>query len=76
MAGLLPVGDARLEEEAERAAEATAPGEDVRGELELLRQEVDQSWQSEEAVVEPVSEQRHQVAPHVHDRRWIYASGR
>jgi len=54
----LPVDEAWLEEEAKRAAEAATPGEDVRAELEALRQEVDQSWQSEKTAVELVSEQR------------------
>jgi len=58
VAVLLPVDDEWLEEEVRRVAEAAAPGEDVRAELEALRQEIDQSWQSEKAAVELVSEQR------------------
>jgi prevent-host-death family protein len=58
VAVLLPVDEAWLEEEAKRAAEATAPGEDIRAELEALRQEIDQSWGSEKTGVELVSEQR------------------
>jgi hypothetical protein len=58
VAVLLPVDEAWLETEARRAAEATTPGEDVWADLEALRQEIDQSWQTEKTAVELVSEQR------------------
>ena len=58
VAVLLPVDEAWLEEETRRAAEAAAPGEDVWAELEALRQEIGESWQSEKTAVELVSEQR------------------
>ena len=52
VAVLLPVDDEWLEEETRRVAEAAAPGEDVRAELEALRQEVDQNWQSEKTAID------------------------
>lgn len=55
---LLPVDEAWLKAEARRAAEASTPGEDVWADLEALRQEIDQSWQTEKTAVELVSEQR------------------
>jgi prevent-host-death family protein len=58
VAVLLPVGEGWLNDETQRAIEATAPGEDVWAELEALRQEIGQSWQSEKTGVELVSEQR------------------
>ncbi|MEJ2734558.1 MAG: type II toxin-antitoxin system Phd/YefM family antitoxin [Anaerolineae bacterium] len=58
VAVLLPVDEAWLEAEAKRAAEAVTPGEDVWAELEALRQEIGQGWQSEKTAVELISEQR------------------
>jgi prevent-host-death family protein len=58
VAVLLPLNKAWLERESRRAAESTAPGEDVWAELEALRQEIGESWQSEKSAVELVSEQR------------------
>ena len=58
IAVLLPVDEAWLEEEARRAAEAVTPGDDVWAELEAIRQEIGQNWQSEKTGVELVSEQR------------------
>ena len=58
VAVLLPVEDAWLEEEARHVAGAATPGENVRAELDALRQEIDQNWQSEKTAVELVSEQR------------------
>jgi prevent-host-death family protein len=58
VAVLLPVDEEWLAEEAERAAEAARPGEEVAAELEKLRQEIDRSWQSDKTAVELVSEQR------------------
>ena len=57
VAVLLPVDDEWLEAEARHVAEAATPGENIRAELEALRQEIDQSWQSEKTGVELVSEQ-------------------
>ena len=58
VAVLLPVDEAWLEEEANRAAETVTPGEDVWAELEALRQEVGTSWHSDKTAVELISEQR------------------
>ena len=58
VAVLLPVDEARLEAEAQRAAEAVTPGEDVWAELEALRQEIGRNWQSNKTAVELLSEQR------------------
>jgi prevent-host-death family protein len=58
VAVLLPVDKDWAETEDKHAAEAVTPGDDVWAELEALRQEIDQSWQSEETAVELVSEQR------------------
>ena len=58
VAVLLPVDEAWLDAEARRAAESVRPGDDVWAELEALRQEIGQSWQSEKTAVELVSEQR------------------
>jgi prevent-host-death family protein len=58
IAVLLPIDEAWLEAEARRAAEAATPGDDVWAELEALRQEIGQSWQSEKTGVELISEQR------------------
>ena len=55
---LLPVDEAWLAEETERAVEAAAPGQDIWAELEALRQEIGQSWRSDKTGVELVSEQR------------------
>ena len=58
VAVLLPVNEEWLEAETRRAIEAATPGEDIWAELEALRQEIGQSWQSEKTAVELVSEQR------------------
>jgi prevent-host-death family protein len=58
VAVLLPINEGWLEEETRRTVEAATPGEDVWVELEALRQEIDQSWQSDRTAVELVSEQR------------------
>lgn len=58
VAVLLPVNEDWLEAEAVRAAQAVTPGDDVWTELEALRKEIDQSWQSEKTAVELISEQR------------------
>ena len=55
VAVLLPVDEEWLTKRAIKAAE---PGEDVWAELEALRQEIGQSWQSEKTAVELISEQR------------------
>ena len=68
VAVLLPMDEAWLEEETRHVAEAARPGEDVRAELEALRQEIDQSWQSEKTAVEQVSEQRRQRTRSRHSR--------
>ena len=43
---LLPVDEQWLAEEPRRAAEATAPGEDVWAALGAIRKEIGDSWQS------------------------------
>jgi prevent-host-death family protein len=58
VAVLLPVSEDWLEAETRRAVEAATSGEDVWAELETLRQEIGQSWQSDKTAVELVSEQR------------------
>ena len=58
VAVLLPVDEAWLEAEAERAAEAARPGQDIWAELEAIRQEIGRAWQSPKTGVELVSEQR------------------
>jgi prevent-host-death family protein len=58
VAVLLPLDEAWLDAEAERAIKATQPGEDVFNELEALRQEIGASWQSDKSASELVSEQR------------------
>jgi prevent-host-death family protein len=58
VAVLLPVDEQWLAEESRRAAEATAPGEDVWTELEAIRKEIGENWQSDKTAVELVSEQR------------------
>lgn len=58
VAVLLPVNEEWLEAETRRAVEAATPGADIWAELEALRQEIGQSWQSEKTAVELVSEQR------------------
>ena len=49
---------ADVREKIERAADAVTPGNEVWAELEALRQEIGQSWQSEKTAVELISEQR------------------
>jgi prevent-host-death family protein len=58
IAVLLPIDEAWLASETRRAAEAATPGDDVWAELEVIRQEIDRSWQSEKTGVELISEQR------------------
>ena len=58
VAVLVPVDDAWLEAEAQRAVESATPGEEAWTELEALRQEIGQRWQSEKTAVELISEQR------------------
>ena len=58
VAVLLPIDKAWLETEARRAAEAVTPGDDVRVELEALRQQIGRSWQSQKTASELISEQR------------------
>jgi prevent-host-death family protein len=58
VAVLLPVDEAWLETEAQRAAQAAAPGEEIWAELEAIRQEIGRAWQSSKTGVELVSEQR------------------
>jgi prevent-host-death family protein len=58
VAVLLPVDEEWMEGETERALASTRPGPDVWAELEALREEIGQSWQSDKTAVELVSEQR------------------
>jgi prevent-host-death family protein len=58
VAVLLPVDEEWLEAEAQRAAEAVTPGEDVWAELEALREEIGRNWKSDKTAVELISEQR------------------
>jgi prevent-host-death family protein len=56
VAVLMPLDKEWLEDETKRAVEATTPGEDIWAELEALREEIDQNWQSEKTAVALVSE--------------------
>jgi prevent-host-death family protein len=58
VAVLLPVGEDWPEAETRRAIEAATPSEDLWAELEALRQEIGQTWQSDRTAVELISEQR------------------
>jgi len=58
VAVLLPVDEAWLAEEAKRAAEAASLGDETAAELEALRQEIDQTWETDKTAVELISEQR------------------
>lgn len=58
VAVLLPLDDEWLEDETTRAVQGVKPSDDVWAELETLRQEIDQSWQSDKTAVELVAEQR------------------
>jgi antitoxin (DNA-binding transcriptional repressor) of toxin-antitoxin stability system len=58
VAVLLPIDEQWLAEEPRRAAEATAPGEDVWAELKTIRKEIGENWQAGKTAVELVSEQR------------------
>lgn len=54
VAVLLPVDERWLQAETKQAIERVTPGEDVWAELEALRQEIGQSWQSDKTAVELV----------------------
>ena len=58
VAVLIPVDEDWLEEETIRATQAAKPSDDVWAELESLRQEIGQAWQSDKTAVELISEQR------------------
>jgi len=58
VAVLLPLDEGWLDEETARAAEAVTPSDDIRAELQALRQGIDQSWKSEKTAVELIAEQR------------------
>ena len=58
VAVLLPIDEAWLESETRRAAEEVAPGDEVWAELQAIRQEIGQRWQSEKTAAELISEQR------------------
>lgn len=58
VAVLLPVGEDLLDVETRRAIETAAPGEEIWAEMEALRQEIGQHWQSDKTAVELVAEQR------------------
>ena len=58
VAVLLPVDEKWLSEEPGRAAAAVIPGDDVWAELEAIRKEIGENWQSDKTAVELVSEQR------------------
>jgi len=58
VAVLLPLDEEWMQGETRRAIASATPGEDVWTELEALRKEIGQSWQSEKTAVELVSEQR------------------
>jgi antitoxin (DNA-binding transcriptional repressor) of toxin-antitoxin stability system len=58
VAVLLPGDEEWLAAEAQRAAKAVTPGENVWAELEALREEIGRNWQSDKTAVELVSEQR------------------
>lgn len=58
VAVLLPVSEDWPEAETQRAVEGARPSEDVWAELEALRREIGENWQSDKTAVELVSEQR------------------
>lgn len=58
VAVLLPVDEAWMEEETQRAVAAATSGGDVWAELEAIRQEIGRQWQSDKTAVELISEQR------------------
>jgi prevent-host-death family protein len=59
VAVLLPVDQEWLEAETSQTVKMATPGEEVWAELEAIRQEIGQNWQSDKTAVELVSEQRH-----------------
>jgi prevent-host-death family protein len=58
VAVLLPIDDEWLAAEAARAAGAVSPSDAVWAELDALREEIGQHWQSEKSGQEVVAEQR------------------
>jgi prevent-host-death family protein len=57
IAVLLPIDEAWRQNET-RPAEMATPSPDLLTELELLRQEIEESWQSDKSAVELIAEQR------------------
>jgi len=58
VAVLLPVDEAWMRAEQDRAARAARPSPDLLAELEALRAEIDASWSSEKTAVELIAEGR------------------
>ena len=58
VAVLLPVDEEWPKLETGQVARSASPGQAIWAELEALRQEIGQNWQSEQTAVELVSEQR------------------
>ena len=58
VAVLLPLEQEWLEAENQRAIQSATPGAGLYAELEALRQEIGESWQSDKTAVELVSEGR------------------
>jgi prevent-host-death family protein len=58
VAVLLPVDEAWLRAEQDRAGRAARPSPDLLAELEALRAEIDASWSSEKTAVELIAEGR------------------
>jgi prevent-host-death family protein len=58
VAVLLPLEEDWLDAETQRAIAAASPTQDVQAELEALRREIGDSWQSDKTAVELVAEQR------------------
>jgi prevent-host-death family protein len=58
VAVLLPIDEAWMQTEQDRAALSARPGPDLLAELEALRAEIDASWSSEKTAVELIAEGR------------------
>jgi prevent-host-death family protein len=58
VAVLLPVDEAWMRAEQDRAVRAARPNADLLAELEALRAEIDASWSSEKTAVELIAEGR------------------
>lgn len=58
VAVLLPLAENWLDAETQRAISAASPTQDIQAELEALRREIGDSWQSDKTAVELVVENK------------------